>query len=144
MPSRHVSFLRCSISLEVDSSRSGVEYIRLQASTAAGTVEWSIAATAAPPVSVQIVHGDNQAAFVNQQVMGLRIFVLDQYGNRREDDFVTWTVTSGGGSVSAGARARDEAIWTLGPTPGTQTLTVSVNAAPTISATFTATAFAGP
>jgi adhesin/invasin len=61
---------------------------------------------------------------------------------------VTFAVTSGGGSV-AGATAKTDSTgtarvgsWTLGTTPGVNTLTASTVGGPTV--TFTATAAAGP
>lgn len=139
--------LRCAfpaIATRVDFDSGGTGNVRY--TTLRGqTVEWIIAATPAPPVSIVTHRGNDQAGFVGQPLpSGLQILVLDEFGNRRQDDFVTWTVTSGGGSVSAGARASDTAYWTLGPSVGVQTVTVSVNAAPGIMATFTATAFAAP
>src|SRR5215831_17520989 len=68
--------------------------------------------------------------------------VTDQAGNPVANAIVTWTVVTGGGSVATGTSTTDgngnaSVIWTLGTTPGDNTLRGSIvtGASVTISAT---------
>ncbi|MBT8404907.1 MAG: Ig-like domain-containing protein, partial [Gemmatimonadetes bacterium] len=61
----------------------------------------------------------------------ITVTVVDQFGNPREGDAVTWTVTSGGGSISAsstatGADGTSAVTWTLGQAVGSNALRVEV------------------
>ncbi|MGH7619722.1 MAG: Ig-like domain-containing protein, partial [Gemmatimonadaceae bacterium] len=76
--------------------------------------------------------------------------VTDQSGNTLSGVAVTWTVVSGGGSVSTSASTTDangnaSVVWTLGNASGTQQLSASIvtGASATISATATPAAAAG-
>lgn len=62
-------------------------------------------------------------------VVPVSISVTDEYGNPRSGDPVTWTVTSGGGSIVGDTEVDQgsaSAEWTLGPAAGTNTATASV------------------
>lgn len=70
---------------------------------------------------------------------------IDRYGNAVPGVTVTFTVSSGGGSVSPGTDTADatgdaRTSWTLGDSAGTQTVTVRVSGAQGSSITFSAVA----
>jgi hypothetical protein len=92
--------------------------------------------------------GSGQTGVVGQALAApLAVVVTGSNGQPFAGATVTWQVASGGGSVSAassqtGADGRATVTWTLGTTPGAQSVTAAVQGiAP---ATFTATAMAGP
>jgi adhesin/invasin len=94
---------------------------------------------------------NNQSAVVGQALpLPVSVQVTDGAGVPIGNVAVTWTVLTGGGSVSASSSTTDvngnaTIIWTLGPTVGTQTLSASIanGASTTISATALATGGAG-
>src|SRR5438094_4209471 len=77
------------------------------------------------------------------------VIVRDGAGNPVADVTVTFTVTAGGGTVSPTSGATNGSgiaavtSWTLGTTPGTNTLTASPTGLTDSPVTFTATATAG-
>ncbi|MGD8278803.1 MAG: S8 family serine peptidase, partial [Gemmatimonadota bacterium] len=97
-----------------------------------------------PTLNLAIVSGNNQTAQVGQTLSrwsGIR--VTDGNGNGVQGVPVTFRVTSGGGTLdryqaNTGEVGRAYFKWTLGPTPGTQTVEASIAGAPPV--TFTATA----
>lgn len=101
-----------------------------------------------PPASVTVVAGDNQTARAGTAVAVMpSVRVQDADGNAVSGQAVVFAVSGGGGSVSGGSATTDDTGtatvggWTLGATPGTNTLRVTAG---TVSATVTATGTAGP
>src|SRR5512143_1893258 len=96
------------------------------------------------------VSGDGQTGPAAQALpTKLAVKVLDQNGAPMAGVAVTWTVRTGGGSISATSSTTDaaglnSATWTLGPTAGEDTVSARLPAAITITpVTFAATAVAG-
>jgi hypothetical protein len=111
-----------------------------------GQASWTVAVSPGPAANVTVETGNNQAGSVGGTLaLPLLARVTDQYGNFRIQEPVTWTVTSGGGSLGAPTTTTDALgmttnTWTLGPTVGTQTVTATAG---TGSGTFSAVA-SGP
>lgn len=106
-------------------------------------VTFTATATAGPPANVAIDEGDGQTGLVGFAVnIPPAVVVTDAFGNPTPGVDVTFSVASGGGSVSGAMPTTDGAgratvgDWTLGSTPGTNTLDASVAGVGTI---FTAT-----
>ncbi|MGH8938645.1 MAG: Ig-like domain-containing protein, partial [Actinomycetes bacterium] len=105
-------------------------------------------ATAGTASLVQIVSGNEQIGAVGTRLTGdLVIQVVDADNNPVAGASATWTVTAGGGTVEPATGTTDEsgrasAQWTLGTTPGANTLDAAVTGG-VGTATFTATATAG-
>jgi alpha-tubulin suppressor-like RCC1 family protein len=107
-------------------------------------------ATALPAAASRITptSGNNQQDTVRavlKDTIGVR--VEDQFGNPVPGVAVTFTVTSGAGSITAlnastDSLGRAKARWSLGPTKGTQTMTATVSGLPAV--TFTANALGAP
>ncbi|MBX3147317.1 MAG: Ig-like domain-containing protein [Gemmatimonadales bacterium] len=106
-------------------------------------VSFLINATSAPASLVQIVDGDAQSAQVGAQLEEeLVARVTDAFGNPKVGVPLSFTVTSGGGTVSAATVLTDQAglgkiRWTLGIVAGTQLVSASTGAIPPV--TFSAT-----
>jgi pectate lyase len=98
--------------------------------------------------TLSILSGDGQTGVVGGRLaQDLEIFVVDAGGRPMRGQDVTWTVTSGGGSVVNAAsktdgRGRASAGWVLGTTVGAGTLDARVHGVGT--ATFHSSAIAGP
>lgn len=113
----------------------------------AGSTTFTATANAGPPASITKACGDNQqgatgAALANPIV----VRVEDQFGNDLAGVTVTFAVTGGDGSVdpttgTTGSTGEVRTVWTLGPSPGTNTATATV--ASVTPATFTATGVTG-
>lgn len=112
-------------------------------------VTFTATGTPGPPASVVLNAGDAQSANVNTPVIiSPSVRVLDANSNAVSNVAVTFAVASGNGTV-VGAAATTSALgiatlgsWTLGPTPGANTLSASVvgvSSAVTFSATGTPT-----
>jgi hypothetical protein len=61
----------------------------------------------------------------------LGVIVLDQYDFASANVQVTWTITAGGGTLSATSTQTNETgvastVYTAGPTPGTATITADI------------------
>ncbi|MBI2409377.1 MAG: Ig-like domain-containing protein, partial [Gemmatimonadetes bacterium] len=98
-----------------------------------------------PPTEISMRSGDGQHAKPNETLKQDLVVVIEDARHRGLAGVtVTWRVVSGGGSVTASsvsdAHGRATASWTLGPTPGAQTVTASVNGLLGSPVTFTATA----
>jgi hypothetical protein len=115
--------------------------------TLSGLPPLTFAATgsAGPAALVTKQTGDGQTASLGFAVATPpAVSVTDAYGNPVRGMAVTFTISSGGGSVSGGTRSTDAAGiaiaggWTLGPTAGTNTLAAAVQGLPAV--TFSATA----
>jgi hypothetical protein len=110
-------------------------------------VRFNVTANADAPANVTAVNGNNQTAPVGTLLpLAATVSVTDRFGNPLTGVAVTWTVTSGGGTVTptssvTDATGRTGTSWRLGNAAGAQTITASV--AGTTGAVFTATATGG-
>jgi hypothetical protein len=104
---------------------------------------WNITLLPAPPSTVTIASGNDQAGQVGGTLaLPLQVIARDQFGNPLCLP-ITWMASDGGSLASAtttptGSACIASNTWTLGPSPGAQTVTATV--APNVSATFTASA----
>ncbi len=104
---------------------------------------------AGSPTDVAIHGGQSQTGEVGTQLaQPLRVLVTDALGNGVPGETVTWTVTSGGGSLSAPTSTTDASgiaaiAWTLGTTAGTQTVAATRAGLAGSPVTFTAAASPG-
>ena len=119
----------------------------LTATAGALTTTFTATGTAGASAVIEKTAGDGQSATAGTAVATApSVRVLDSNNNPVPGATVTFTVATGGGSVTGGTQTTDASgnatlgSWTLGTTAGTNTLTVSSGAA---TATFTATATAG-
>jgi hypothetical protein len=100
------------------------------------------------PSAIVVVAGDKQTGTVGQALpQPLVIKVTDQSGAAVAGSTVSWTVSTGGGSVSAASNQTDgqgqaQIAWTLGHAAGSNNNTVAARIAG-LSVTFTASAGAG-
>jgi hypothetical protein len=105
---------------------------------------------ASPGVQGQLamVSGDGAVGEAGDEVT-LTVHLEDVDGEDLCDTPITWTPSANSGTVlpaqvATGEPGNAETVWTLGGTPGTQTVTATVDAAvPPQSVTFTATVTAG-
>jgi hypothetical protein len=111
-------------------------------------VTFSATADPAPPDSLDIVGGNNQAGQIGDLLPdSLEVALIDDYGNPIEGADVQWASQNGSVSssvVTTGSNGRAAVQWTLGLIPGTQRVTAtygSVNGSPV---TFIASATVGP
>jgi hypothetical protein len=109
-------------------------------------VTFSVTATAGPAATLTKVAGDNQTARTGTAVpVAPSVRVTDQFGNPVSGVTVTFNVTAGGGSVTGGVVTTSATgtatvgSWTLGATPGTNTLTASAPGVASVNFTATAT-----
>ena len=88
------------------------------------------------PKAFWVISGFDQQGLVGEALANPFIVeVRDQFGERLPDVQVIFSVTSGGGTLSVTTAVTDsngqvESILTLGPNPGTNTVTVSVTGIP--------------
>jgi adhesin/invasin len=112
-----------------------------------GQAAFTATAAAGTPSVIRIVSGNGQSGPAGAALGAqLVVQVLDDAENPVSGATVTWSIESGGGSVSPGSgqtdvQGRAAAVWTLGPTTGTQRARATVTGAGT--ARFEATATAG-
>ncbi len=106
-------------------------------------VTFTAMGTAGPPTNIAIDDGDGQTGLVGFGVnIPPSVLVTDVFGNPVADETVTFTVMSGGGSVTDGTPLTDSVgiaavgKWTLGASPATNTLDASASGTGTV--TFTA------
>ncbi|HEX2778816.1 MAG TPA: Ig-like domain-containing protein [Gemmatimonadaceae bacterium] len=112
----------------------------------AGASAVTFTATAQPgaPTQLAIVGGNSQVGYVSHALpLPLAVEVRDAFGNATPGTTVTFSVTSGGGSVTPTTRTADEGgrattTWTLGSVVGAQGAVATV--AGIGNAVFTATA----
>jgi adhesin/invasin len=104
----------------------------MSATAGALTVTFSAAGTAGPVAGIIKVAGDNQSAPAGSELpISPAVRLVDSFGNNVEGVAVTFSVTSGGGSVtdeeqSTGANGvATVGSWTLGDVPGPNSLTGS-------------------
>jgi len=118
----------------------------LTATASSRSANVSVTTTAGPAASFEKVSGDNQATQPGAQLaQPLVVAVKDAFGNPKAGEALTAAVTGGGGALTAvsantGADGLASMIWVLGPSLGTNTVTVT-HALGTV--TFNATAQAG-
>jgi hypothetical protein len=107
--------------------------------------------TQAAPTALAVSAGSAQSGFVTAPLANdLQVTLTDANGLAVVGSPVVWTVTAGGGTLSADSVATDTVTtdsygqsnvqWTLGNTPGAQSVTAAAAGSPTLSASFTATA----
>jgi hypothetical protein len=89
--------------------------------------------------------GDNQAGTAGH-VIAIGVRVTDQYGNVVSGQPVSWTVTSGGGSMAAssstsGIDGTTQMNWTLGPVSGLQNTQTATASFGNVTVTFTAVGY---
>jgi adhesin/invasin len=105
----------------------------------------------ATPTALAVTAGSAQTGFVTGPLAdNLQVTLTDANGLAVVGSPVVWTVTSGGGTLSADSVTTDTVTtdafgesnvsWTLGNTAGAQTVTAAAAGSPTLSASFTATA----
>ena len=108
------------------------------------SVTFHATALAGAPTTIAVAGGDGQTAPAGSTLPSpLVVRLTDAYGNPTSGVTVTWTVTAGGGSITAssvtGADGRASAQWTLGTTPGPNGASAGVGSTTLAPATFTAT-----
>jgi hypothetical protein len=114
---------------------------------AGSPVTFTATATAGAASGVSIVSGDNQTGPVRTELPGdLVVQVLDASSNPVPSVAVAWVVGAGGGSVTpttsvTDASGRASAAWTLGASPGANTVSAVVSGIGVVE--FHATATAG-
>jgi hypothetical protein len=103
-----------------------------------------------PPTALAIVAGDGQSAAAGSAVPTLpAVKVSDAFGNGVPGFAITFSVASGGGTITGGATTTSASgvatvgSWTLGTTAGPNTLTAGGTGLSPASVTFTATGGAG-
>jgi adhesin/invasin len=112
-----------------------------------GQAEFTATAAAGTASEIRVVSGNNQTGQAGGSLAApLVVQVLDDGGNPVGGVAVTWTVASGGGSVSpasaaTGADGQASTAWTLGPSIGTQRVQASAPGAASVR--FEATSTAG-
>jgi adhesin/invasin len=117
-------------------------------SATSGTLTGHVAVTVVPgaPASITIYAGNNQSGPAGSQLDGpLCTNVLDAAGNLIVGAVVSYAVATGGGVLASPTSPATDVsgiaisgLWTLGPDPGSQTVTASSPGAGSV--TFTATA----
>ncbi|MEZ4587907.1 MAG: hypothetical protein R2909_16135 [Gemmatimonadales bacterium] len=126
----------------------GLGQNRLRASI--GTLDLLFTATAivGPPAKLVVEAGDNQAAVIGSAVpTAPSVKLTDAFDNPIAGVAITFAVASGGGAVTgqtpntnaSGVAALGS--WTLGLTPGVQTITAARSGVPTLTLTATANDF---
>ncbi|HEX3233131.1 MAG TPA: Ig-like domain-containing protein [Gemmatimonadales bacterium] len=114
-------------------------------STAPPSIPFAATAHAGPPDTVRAVSPQNQFGRREHQLDDpLVVAVVDRFGNPVPGAAVHWSVTSGGGSLSAeetatGSDGTTSVAWTLGPGIGLQRASAAVEGATGSPLTFTAT-----
>jgi len=98
-----------------------------------------------PAAAVARIAGDEQQGSINAPLsMPLSVRVTASGGAPVEGVVVNWTVTAGGGSVAPATSVTDadgvaSTTWTLGPIPGQQRVTATVEGGPSTAFTAVAT-----
>lgn len=114
------------------------------AALACGGGDLVLPGDAAPPSDLVKVSGDDQSARAGSELPApLVVRLLDEHGNAFPAGSVTWVVEAGGGTVSSAAATTDEeglasVSWTLGPSPGPNSVNAVVSGVDVV--TFTASA----
>jgi hypothetical protein len=124
-----------------------VEARAVDPETGEGVVFGTFSATAVPdvPVSIAKTAGDHQVGVAGATLPdSLTVKVADKFGNGVPGVTVTWTVTSGGGSLSqtsatTNGLGRAKVRWSLGTIMGANASTASVSGIPNGTVSFAAT-----
>jgi hypothetical protein len=121
----------------------------LTASLGSLTVTFNATGAAGAPASLTKSAGDGQTANTGTTVpVAPSVIVKDANGNVKSDVVVTFAAGVGGGSVTGGTATSNAAgvatvgSWTLGPTPGANTLVASAAGVPSVTFNATATSAA--
>ena len=94
--------------------------------------------------SITVSSGNGQVGLVGQPLaQPIVVHVLDQNGDSLANAVVSWTVVSGGGSVSAATSLTDASgnasvTWTMGPTAGADSLKAAIASGASVIITATA------
>jgi hypothetical protein len=120
--------------------------VTITASTLAGevTVRFTATAELGTPTAFRIISGNTQTGVAGAALgTPLRVRLTNGYGVGLPGAAVTWVVDAGGGQLSEAESTTDatgyaQVTFTLGSTPGAQSVTVSAAGLPAV--TFTATA----
>lgn len=112
----------------------------LQATSGSLTASFTATGTPGPPATMTVSTGDNQVGFAGAALpTNPAVVVKDANGNLVSGVTVTFTVGSGGGSVTAPTATTNAAgiaavgSWTLGANSGTNTLIASANGVPAVT-----------
>jgi hypothetical protein len=111
----------------------------------AAIVTFSTVPIAGPAAAITKASTDPASAVSGSNVDSIAAKVVDQFGNGKAGETVTFAVTAGGGSVSptsvvSGADGRAAARWTIGSGAGTNTATATRAGFTPSTVTFTTTA----
>jgi hypothetical protein len=91
------------------------------------------------PAGIVKVSGDQQSAAPNTMLpTPLAVAVFTQFGERLQNITVTWTITSGGGALSATSTVTDDTgtasvNYTTGPAPALETVRVKAEGLPPLT-----------
>lgn len=131
----------------------GTQTLAAQSPEATGSlITFNATATAGAPRTLTKESGDNQTATVSGTVpVRPSVKVVDQLGNPISGLTVTFAVASGAGTITGGTQTTGAngvatvTNWSLGPTPGTNSITATIAGTNVTGnpATFTATATVG-
>lgn len=97
------------------------------------------------PTAIIKGNGDNQTAPTNTQLTeAFTVLVANQFGQSMENVAVSWTILTGGGSLTVISERTDpggvaKAQYTTGPTAGTATIQAKVAGVPPVVFTVTVT-----
>ncbi len=109
----------------------------------------SVLTVASGPATTIAKEGSDPSSAAVGSTHTLQAKVTDATGNPISGHTVSWSVASGGGSVSAAASTTNASgiasiTWTLGTTPGSQSATATATGLSGSPLTYSATAVAGP
>ncbi len=113
-------------------------------------IAFTATAHAGPVTHLSPVSGDNQTGTVGLTIPeSLVVLARDLYDNPVPGALVGWSVTAGGGTLSAGSaptdsQGRSSVSWTLGPTAGPQGAAATFGGAVGSPVPFAVTGLAGP
>ncbi|HRN52051.1 MAG TPA: Ig-like domain-containing protein, partial [Gemmatimonadaceae bacterium] len=125
--------------------RAGTYRLRFTSGALTAALSDDFTVLAAGPEAMNAVAGDLQSAAAGTTLpTPLAVVVSDNFGNPISGVSVTWTVTAGGGSMSAPSSVTDSlgqasVTWTLGSVAGPQLATASAGFLPEVEFSATAT-----
>ena len=120
-------------------TKAGPFTVSVTAAGQSGSAEFNLRALADVAVSSSLVGGDGQNGFVSRPLPApLVVELTDQYANQASGRDVEWVVTGGGGAPSSAITSTDDSgrasvTWTMGVTPGPNTIEAHVAGLPAIS-----------
>ncbi|MFA6165659.1 MAG: Ig-like domain-containing protein [Gemmatimonadaceae bacterium] len=127
-------------------TKTGIYTLQFAATGYASAVTTNVTVGPAPALAISADSGNAQTGAAGAALpQKLVVLVTDSLGNPVSAATVGWAVATGGGSLSGQTTATDpngraRAIWTLGITPGAQSVTVTSTGLIGSPVTFTATA----